>query len=452
MSATKTKVKEYIVKQVMSYEDAKATVGQFYDKFSRVIDHDANVYRLDDKGNKIPLFFFRKKILPDPYMQIALDSLKSEAQKSMSHTRMIAGGMDSHVKSMIIGYFDKPILQEKRRILREGLVPCRTTAFTKKHSDKWEKLIPVINCVNDLYKKFLPKHHKEQYDIASLTPEFQIEDTAFSTITVNYNWRTACHVDSGDYHNGYSVILAATEGDFTGGYLGYPQFDIAVNICNGDMLLKDPHQFHANTPIIPNKKNAPYTRLSMVFYYREDMQKCIQKQLNPTTRCKSKIHKTEYNISIRTNTSDKDTFDTVFNTKLPKIQFNTGELWCDFNSKIGCHTLLLLSHGCSVIAFVEAMDNEEYNILNNNITDNFDEKYWIINKFKSNELIKKIKTHNPDGINIAFDMLDDNICTLVSKIIINDVPNDIDIKHLTTWLKKYYKHLDIVNDDIYCCE
>ena len=260
----------------MSYDEAKKTLGKFYDSFSLVIDHDADVYRIDDKGNTVPLFFFRKAIIPDHYMRTALTSLKSTTKKASS-MRITAGGGDNNgrVKSIIVGYFDKPIIQEKSNIIKNKLIPCRTTAFTKNQVEKWHTLMPLINEVDALYNKFLPKNHAEQLSVASLTPEYQIENTAFSTITVNYNWRTACHVDSGDYHNGFSVILVATEGDFTGGHLGYPRYNVCVDLKHGDFILKDPHQFHANTPIIPKDPNKEYTRLSMVFYYREGIQKCV---------------------------------------------------------------------------------------------------------------------------------------------------------------------------------
>ena len=263
-------VKIYSVEQVRTYEEVKLTAGQYYDKFSFIIDHDADVYCKDIDGNYKPLFFFRKGIIPMKYMTASLTAFKQEAIKART-TRLVAGGFKTHVKSMIAGFFDKP-----RRIKRgedDNDVPCRTTAFTEKEIGKWSSVTPLIKFVDKLYKDFMPECHKSQLKLAKMTPEFQINNTAFSTITVNYNWRTACHVDDGDYRYGYSVIMAASEGEYDGGYLGYPQYNIGVNVRSGDFLLKDPHQFHANTPIVGITED--YTRLSMVLYYREGMQKCI---------------------------------------------------------------------------------------------------------------------------------------------------------------------------------
>jgi hypothetical protein len=38
--------------------------------------------------------------------------------------------------------------------------------------------------------------------------------------------------------------------DFTGGYLGFPEFKVLIKIEPGDFLLMDVHQYHCNTPII----------------------------------------------------------------------------------------------------------------------------------------------------------------------------------------------------------
>ena len=39
------------------------------------------------------------------------------------------------------------------------------------------------------------------------TPEFAIGNTAFSTVTINYSWRTALHKDAGDYMDGFGNLI-----------------------------------------------------------------------------------------------------------------------------------------------------------------------------------------------------------------------------------------------------
>ena len=156
---------------------------------------------------------------------------------------------------------------------------CRTTQFTKKYVAKWNKTIPLIKEADKLFKQLVPDRHKIQLEIANKTPEFQIDGTAYSTITLNYNWRTATHCDSGDLDEGCGNLIVLEKSksnckdsckDFTGGYLGFPRWGICVDVRQGDFLAMDVHEFHSNTPIIGDG------RLSVVCYLRKKMINCIK--------------------------------------------------------------------------------------------------------------------------------------------------------------------------------
>jgi|JI10StandDraft_1071094.scaffolds.fasta_scaffold71379_2 hypothetical protein len=307
------KVKEYFVDEIDSFENMKKMEGQFYDlsHFPLLIKEDADVYRMtkDSQSNKKAklLFIFRKNILPRNMFKDALIAFKDQTMKT-GNSRGKAGGhvqveqispnvvalvspdkfksrvvykdgsvsnyyVSNKVKSLIAGYYDRPKLREKSDILKNDKIPCRTTVFTQNFPAKWKMVLPLVETANSLYARFTPEAHAEQFALASKTPQFQIEKTAFSTITVNHNWRTACHVDEGDYRNGYTVVLVAEEGKFDGGFLAYPQFGVAVDVREGDFMLQDPHQYHCNTAITP--MTEPYTRLSIILYYRENIQNCV---------------------------------------------------------------------------------------------------------------------------------------------------------------------------------
>ena len=40
------------------------------------------------------------------------------------------------------------------------------------------------------FKKLTPKEYQKQYSRCSETPNFKIGNTAFSTVTINYNYRS----------------------------------------------------------------------------------------------------------------------------------------------------------------------------------------------------------------------------------------------------------------------
>jgi isocitrate dehydrogenase kinase/phosphatase len=93
----------------------------------------------------------------------------------------------------------------------------------------------------------------------------------FTTLTVNKTFRTAAHRDAGDLDSGLSNLLVlSNNGNYSGGYLVFPQVRIAVNVRPGDLLLVNNHEvIHGNTPIVLEDDEAE--RISIVCYFREKM-------------------------------------------------------------------------------------------------------------------------------------------------------------------------------------
>jgi hypothetical protein len=156
------------------------------------------------------------------------------------------------------------------------------TKFTKDQPEKWEMTFDFFKSIDKQFKKLVPEAYIKQYEQASMTPEYQILDTAFSTATINYNWQTALHRDVGDFEDGFGnlVILEDPRHDrhtWEEGYLGFPQYKVAVDVRNGDFLAMDVHQWHSNTPIKMDNTNGTRlepARLSVVSYLRKNMVKC----------------------------------------------------------------------------------------------------------------------------------------------------------------------------------
>ena len=192
--------------------------------------------------------------------------------------------------SNIMGYYDRPDRNHYRTHKKSPASLCRVTAFTRDNKDKWNTTLPLIVKADKQFKKLVPSRHKIQYDRASEVPKFQIEDTSFSTITTNYNWRTACHKDKGDLVEGFGNLLVLEKDkcgyncpSYKGGYLGFPKFKVCVDVRQGDFLAMDVHQWHCNTGMTEgqfDRKNNKYPkemdhgRLSLVCYLRKKMIKC----------------------------------------------------------------------------------------------------------------------------------------------------------------------------------
>ena len=144
--------------------------------------------------------------------------------ESLRTQKMVDQIIGNQVSSNIIGYYDKP-----DRNLGKGAPPCRLTQFNKNHLEKFKKVTPFIQAINKQFKKLIPSHYRKQYKRAHET-NFVIDKTAFSTVTINHNWRTALHMDSGDFPQGFGNLVVCEKGKYQGGYTGFPQFGIAFDV------------------------------------------------------------------------------------------------------------------------------------------------------------------------------------------------------------------------------
>ena len=178
-------------------------------------------------------------------------------------------------------------------------LPCRLTHYTRQNMENYENSKVYFKSMGDLYKDLYPEQYEKQLERAKQN-EYHIEGTPYSTITINRNFRTAAHQDSGDF-GGWASLSVLEEGKYHGGYLVLPKYRIAIDLRHGDYLICDVHNFHANTELFETEEdklyndlnpqktykdnltvgvlglNNRFTRLSFVCYLREDLIKCKSK-------------------------------------------------------------------------------------------------------------------------------------------------------------------------------
>jgi hypothetical protein len=266
-----------------------------------IIEKNSDGYYKNSKGVLKVLFKFRKKQISQELQDLAINTFLRESKKKHSN-RGTAAGISSdgnarhytqtgqnegnYIASNISGYYDRP-LREHKGILGTNIA-CRTTAFTNRNKELWEQGLPFIKMCSKLYKQYSPQEYSiQKKEWNSIKQELRIPQSVFTTITSNYNWRTACHCDSGDFSDGLGNLIVVGN-NFIGGYLGFPQFKVLIKIEPGDILLMDVHQWHCNTPIKIIKDNG--FRISFVMYIREDMKKCSSRKIiNGVTYFKTKL-------------------------------------------------------------------------------------------------------------------------------------------------------------------
>ena len=176
-------------------------------------------------------------------------------------------------------------------------LPCRLTHFTRTNFEKYNDGLPFIQHIDKLFQKLIPEAHNKQLLRADTKPLLKIPRTAFSTVTINRNFRTAMHRDAGDFRDGFGNLTVIERGKYHGGYTIFPQYGVAIDLRNNDFVAMDVHQWHCNTPMYETEedkefnntldyafKDNPevgtagiyekYTRISFVCYLREKIANC----------------------------------------------------------------------------------------------------------------------------------------------------------------------------------
>ena len=170
------------------------------------------------------------------------------------------------VHSSVIGYMD-----------RYPRIPyCRTTAFSQTHFQEYKMCIPYIQTINEVFKNYAPHRYKVQKAMADASSQdFIIKDTAFTTVTVNKNFRTAGHKDAGDLKEGFGNLGVISRGKYKGFITVLPRYGVGLDVGHGDVALFDVHEVHGNTE---PQKISYFERISVVCYYREKMIYCGSKE------------------------------------------------------------------------------------------------------------------------------------------------------------------------------
>jgi 2-oxoglutarate-Fe(II)-dependent dioxygenase family protein len=255
--------------------------------YDLLVEDDTTVYKPDGSV----LLIYRKAVIPIPVCIKAarvlrkaalptknrgvavgiqpIDPTKEVRSGRLKTRRIMEDGKLSNttespsVLSGVVGAFD-----------RNTRFPyCRLTAFTQKNWAQVQEALPLLQIATEVFREALPHRFKAQWDHIERThAEYRLGGTAFTTLTVNKNWQTAVHKDAGDLKEGFGVMSAIRSGQFDGLYTVFPQFRVAVSMRTGGICLADVHEWHGNSPVTNTREN--WERLSLVMYYRENMDRC----------------------------------------------------------------------------------------------------------------------------------------------------------------------------------
>ena len=294
--------------EIIKNKNNNITLGEFYE-CNNIINEDCDLY--DEETGEI-VFLFRKGVIPDDLYNIH-NGIISQS-KTISNNRGLASGKvsiqglnkfqenwkpEAHPVSLVdkngnditeeqasssnfFKYADGRLSKRARSnnvhsqaiggFDKSNRFPCRLTFWTAKNINKFQTIYPLSKYISERYFEYFPDKWFNQYEIYKNSPqEFLIPESNFSTITINYDYRTACHRDAGDCKEGLTCFSIKSCGDWSGGELCFPNYDLGLNIEQGDLCIFDPHIAHCNNPL------KGTGRMSFVFYLRQKMNKCENK-------------------------------------------------------------------------------------------------------------------------------------------------------------------------------
>jgi hypothetical protein len=316
----KAKAKEVVVKPIMTNDEIKAKEGTYFDgKSYTIFDEDVDVYAMVN-GEKKLLAKLRKQVLDPAIIRTGWEGFwiaagpsrnrgaaagpidakgnywkkrKPVDIKGWSANETVRGSVskmrvNNNVFSSVLGYFNATPFMK---------LPCRITSYTMRYWKYYKHGLPFIHAIDACFKALVPDKYALQRKAAEQMPMVHIQDTSFSSVTINRNFRTALHKDDGDFKDGYGNLSVIERGHYHGGFTLMPEFGIGFNVRTGDFLAMDVHQWHCNTELYETaedkEKNKtlprihkdsletgtlgaekPFSRVSFVCYLREKLREC----------------------------------------------------------------------------------------------------------------------------------------------------------------------------------
>jgi len=284
------KAKKLVLERVMTFKEASEFEGEYLEedimkKLAQengsgqwLVNEDCDCYKRNPDGTEELIFVFRKNVIDPHIARDAVNMMRKTAQQKKINRGSFAGKLD-HKKmpnyvgefynpsdfrtryysntsgklgnqyisnqspSNIVGYFDKA----DRNLLGAGS-NIRAAAFIRDYPEKWERAKPYFQQLSSIYRElFNPlkgfNPYKEQEAICKKIPTAIIENTVFSTATINYSCPSALHTDKGNAKEGFAVLNVIKDhqnaNDYTGCYLCLPEFGICIDnnhldVCIGD--------------------------------------------------------------------------------------------------------------------------------------------------------------------------------------------------------------------------
>lgn len=163
--------------------------------------------------------------------------------------------------------------QDNFRSGARGFMHGKMTRTTRAEYQMWTKTYELVRAMDATFRRECPDEYRA-HDVAvnTVPRQCRVVGTPFTTVQYNRNdtavgmtAQMGCHPDKGNIGGAYGMLTVF--GNFCGGLLVFPKYEVAVNIRPCGVLIADNTELHGNTPIWGQ-------RLSVVAYAHES--NCVQ--------------------------------------------------------------------------------------------------------------------------------------------------------------------------------
>ena len=294
----RTKVNQMKLTRVLSEKHVRNTMAGLAPNaqvFNRILEEDCDCY---DENTGELLFMFRKNVISATGIQSGKSTFSNiDTRMKESQSRGNAAGnivmkdkfknKDSIEEIVQLGNGKGRIVLKSGKAL-EKVVSNPVKSFKagvyydmyRKKNAKWgfsnsfprdfQNALPLFYEVGELFELFLPKIynlHKER-DTLHLA-SCLCSNTPLSTVSINVNYETYYHKDRGDFSEGFSTLTVLQVGNYSGGYIVFPEYSVGFDVREGDILFSQSHKlWHGNTKIIEQGSGK---RISVVTYLRQKL-------------------------------------------------------------------------------------------------------------------------------------------------------------------------------------
>ena len=142
------------------------------------------------------------------------------------------------------------------------------SGWTKDNPEKWEIIKDISTYDEAAFKKVDPERFQAQKDFAELHISTEHRVGIMTTLSMNRysdlglgSKGMSVHVDSSDTEAGMTTMCHFRDGEYTGAYLTFPRYGIAIDAPDNSVIIADSLELHGVTPI-----KGKGTRYSCVAY------------------------------------------------------------------------------------------------------------------------------------------------------------------------------------------